>query len=178
VNISHHEIAGFPVTIENSRPDIHTAEVVLRLTTAIGLIDRYTPHYGRHLRRDFSGILVKRFACRGAFFPDSRLCLIELTFCVNPEIPESQMAATLLHEGMHARLRTLGLDAPAGNRAREERFCRRAEVEFGMLVPDGGPIVARALSALKLEDADVAPDIDWMLAAQRVAEVDRLAGDH
>ncbi len=110
-NVSAHRIGGLRVSVENTRPDISTEEVVSRLGQALGLIDRHTPHYGRHLRRDLHGILVKRYACRGAYFFDSRTCLVELTFCVNPSITLAQIAATLLHEGMHARLHALGVAA-------------------------------------------------------------------
>ncbi|HEV8597755.1 MAG TPA: hypothetical protein VGQ69_00165 [Gemmatimonadales bacterium] len=170
--MTYHNLRGFPITVENSRADIATSDVVSRLDRALALIEQYTPHYGRHLRRDFSGILVKRFACRGAFFPDSLICLVELTFCVNPEISAAQIAATLLHEGMHARLHALGLPSATTDHARQERFCRRAEVEFGRLVPGGEPVVKRALESLALSDQEVAPVIDWTLATRRVREVD------
>ena len=49
---------------------------------------------------------------------------------------------------------------------------RRAEVEFGMLVPGGEPIVERALASLESADDEVAPVIDWELAGRRVAEAD------
>jgi hypothetical protein len=59
------------------------------------------------------------------------------------------------------------------DRARQERFCRRAEIEFGRAVPDGAPIVARAMGAQEASDEDVAPLIDPAEAARRVAQVDR-----
>lgn len=169
---SHHTVRGFRVTVENTREDIETADVVRRLDQAIALIDQYTPHYGRHLRRDFSGILVKRYACRGAYFGESRTCMVELTFCVSPTISLAQIAATILHEGMHARLHALGSAMDRADRPREERFCRRAEIEFGRLVPEGEPVVQRALQTLSLGDEDVAPRIDERLAAQRVDQAD------
>lgn len=171
--ISHTRLRGLDVTVNNTRADIETGEVLARLERALELIDRHTPHYGRHLRRDFAGIVVERYACRGAYFPDSRRCLVELTFCVNPTISEPQIAATMLHEAMHARLLALGFPLEMADRARQERFCRRAEIEFGRRVPGGEPVVERALAALGLEDGDVAPEIDWRLAAERVAEADR-----
>lgn len=176
MSTTEHQLSGYRVTVENTRPDIATADVLTRLGSALALIDQHTPHYGRHLRRDLAGLLVRRFACRGAFFADTGMCLVELTFCVHPDISEAQIAATILHEGMHARLHALGLASPARHRAREERFCRRAEIEFGRLVPGGEVIVERALAALQLPDHDVAPEIDWQLAQQRVAEADRNAG--
>ncbi len=97
---------------------------------------------------------------------------MELTFCVNPAITLAQIASTILHEGMHARLHALGSEMEFADRAREERFCRRAEIEFGSLVPDGEVVVRRAQDALALTDEEVAPRIDRDLAAERVAHVD------
>jgi hypothetical protein len=99
--------------------------------------------------------------------------MVELTFCVNATITEAQIAATILHEGMHARLHALGFPLEMEDRARQERFCRKAEIEFGRLVPDGAAILDRAFQALALEDQDVAPVIDERLAAERVARADR-----
>jgi len=118
---------------------------------------------------------VQRYACRGAFFPDQRICLVELTFTVNPDFTAAQVAATILHEGMHARLHALGFPLEMEDRARQERFCRRAEVEFGRLVPNGAAVIERALGTLAQSDDDVAPVIDEQLAAERIREVDRAA---
>lgn len=165
-------IDGLAVTVINTRPDIDTEAVLSRLATALGLIRRYTPHYYRHLGRDFAGILVKRYECRGAYLVEPRICLVELTFVVNPDFSEAQVAATILHEAMHARLHRLGVAVGSADRARQERFCRRAEVEFGRLVPGAEPIVQRARASLALADAEVAPEIDRSLAAERIARVD------
>jgi hypothetical protein len=168
----HRIIDGMPVTVVNTRPDIESAQVLSRLEAALGLIRRYTPHYYRHLRRDFAGILIERYECRGAYFVEPRICLVELTFVVNPAFSEAQVAATILHEAMHARLHRLGVAAEHADRARQERFCRRAEVEFGGLVPGGEPVVRRALESLALDDVEVAPEIDKALAARRIAQAD------
>jgi hypothetical protein len=76
---------------------------------------------------------------------------------------------------MHARLDALGFPLEMEDRARQERFCRRAEIEFGKLVPGGEKVVARAQWTSDLSDEEVAPEIDPALAAQRIAEVDRAA---
>jgi hypothetical protein len=172
---TRHRVRAFDVTVRNTRPDILTDEVVRSLDRALGLIDRVTPHYGRHLRRDLSGFLIERYACRGAYFPDTRLCMVELTFCVNPAVTTPEISATILHEGMHARLHALGFPLEMNDRARQERFCRRAEIEFGRLVPGGRVVVDRAMSALELADDEVAPAIDSRLAARRILEADRQA---
>ena len=172
---SEHEVRGIPVVVHNTRPDIETADVLARLERSLALIEHYVPHHFRHLKRDFAYILVQRFACRGAYFHEQRACLVELTFTVNPDFTDAEVAATILHEGMHARLHELGFPLEMEDRARQERFCRRAEIEFGQLVPNGERVVERARWTVELSDDEVAPVIDAHLAAERIAEVDREA---
>jgi hypothetical protein len=173
--VSHHVVAGIPILVNNTRPDIDTAVVIARLTRCLALIEQYVPWHFRHLRRDFAGIVVQRFACRGAYFHEQRACLVELTFTVNPQFSDAEVAATILHEAMHARLHTLGFPLEMEDRARQERFCRRAEIEFGQVVPNGEAVVERARWTADLSDEEVAPEIDPLLAARRIAEVDRAA---
>lgn len=167
------QVRGLPVVVDNTRPDIATDEVLRRLDEAMGLIEQYTPHHFRKLPYCFDFILVERYACRGAYFPDRRACMVELTFTVNRDFSPAQIAATILHEAMHARLHRLGFPLEMADRARQERFCRRAEIEFGRAVPGGEPIVERAMAALQTSDEEVAPHVDPALAAKRVEQVDR-----
>ncbi len=166
------DVAGLPTTVFNTRPDVDTERVFVRLNAALGLIERYTPYYYRRLRRDFSQIVVQRYACRGAYLAAQHACLVELTFAVNPDFSEAQIAATILHEAMHARLHRAGVTLQSRDRAREERFCRGAEVEFGRVVPGGDVVLERALASLDASDSDVAPVIDESLARRRVAKAD------
>jgi len=175
---SRHQVLGIPVLVYNTRPDIDSSAVIGRLERSLSLIERYVPHHFRHLKRDFAYIVVQRFACRGAYFHEQRACLVELTFTVNPAFCDAEVAATILHEAMHARLHALGFPLEMEDRARQERFCRRAEIEFGALVPGGEPVVERARWTSDLSDEEVAPEIDPRIAAQRIAEVDRAALDN
>ena len=118
------------------------------------------------------------FACRAAFFHDSRECLIELTFAGEGKFSDAQVAASIVHEGVHARLLTMGLSGHPGCEAREERLCRKAELELGLAVPDGEAVIERAMASLTLDDVEVAPNVDWRVAAQRVAEADDAAARH
>jgi hypothetical protein len=170
-----HKVAGINVVVYNTRPDIETSAVIARLARTLSLIEGYAPHHFRHLKRDFAYIVVQRFACRGAYFHEQRACLVELTFTVNPDFSDAEVAATILHEAMHARLDALGFPLEMEDRARQERFCRRAEIEFGMLVPGGDRVVERARWTSELSDEEVAPVIDPRLAAERIAAVDRAA---
>ena len=172
-------IRGIRVDVDNTRPDIDTEQVFRRADAVLALVERYQPWRVQHLRRDLAMIIVKRFACRGAYFPDLRACLLELTFMVNPSFSDAQVAATLVHEGMHARLdrfcEHFGVPPFPHQRARHERVCRRAELEWGLAVPDGEPVVQRALESLALADEEVAPEVDWREANRRVVQIDREA---
>ena len=165
-----------PVLVHNSRPDISTKAALARLDEALGLIERHTPERFARLREDFAAILVRRYPCRAAYYPELRVCLIELTFLVHPEITAAQVGASIVHEAVHAQHGAAGTrEASRTAAADEERLCRHAEIEFGLAVPGGEAVVERARAALGLADDEVAPVIDWNLAAERVAEADRRA---
>jgi hypothetical protein len=166
---------GLEVIVENTRPDIETSRVLQRLDESLELIERYQPWRLAHLRRDLLRIEVKRFPCRGAYFPLERKVLTELTFLARTDIGPATVASSIVHEGIHARVSEMGVSPENRDLAREERLCRRAELEFGLALPPeiGAPVVERARASLALEDAEVAPAIDWREALARQAAVDR-----
>jgi hypothetical protein len=175
-----HRVRGFRVLVENSRPDISTPAVLERLDEALTLIEKYQPARFRHLQRDLREIWVARFPCRGAYFPEGRRCLTELTFLARRDISAAVVASSILHEGVHARVdrfRERFGAHPLRDPAREERLCRKAELVFGYALPSdlGEPVVQRAQASLALADSDVAPAIDWELARARQEAVDREA---
>jgi hypothetical protein len=172
-NRSKHLVRGFPVRVTNTRPDIDTRQVLIRLAEALDLIASAVPRLYRRMRQDLAGLVVERFPCRGAFFPRERECLVELTFTVNPAHGISEIAASIVHEATHARVAHRCGPLPETLRPREERLCRRAELEFGLAIPDGEVVVARARRSLELADEEVAPAVDWQEAARRIAAVDR-----
>jgi hypothetical protein len=103
--------------------------------------------------------------------------MTELTFLARRDITAAPVASSILHEGMHARVHAMCSDAPR-DRAREERLCRRVELEFGRALPVelGAPVIERAIGSLELADDDVAPTIDWAEAQRRQRAIDARAG--
>jgi hypothetical protein len=170
-------IDGILVEVVNTREDIDTERVFRRAEAVIARVAHYQPWRLAHIRRDVAGILVQRYACRAAYFGDSKVIMLELTFMANEQFSDSQVAASFVHEGMHARLDRLaeryGITPFAHARARHERICRRAELDLGLAVPDGAPVVQRAMESMSLADEEVAPTIEWAEAVRRVTEVDR-----
>jgi hypothetical protein len=169
-------IRGFAVRVENTRPDIGTAFVLDRLDAALALIEQYQPWRLRHLRRDVAFIWIKAFPCRGAYLPDLRVVLTELSFLARDrEFTPAIIASSILHEGVHARVAKM--TRSPRDPAREERLCRRAELAFGLALPGelGAPVIERAVASLGLDDADVAPAIDWAAAHAAKANADAKA---
>ena len=171
-----HRIRGLSVRIDNTRPDIDSARVLARLTAALDLIAMYAPRRLRRMEQDLLGIVVRRFPCRGAFFHRERECLVELTFTVNPQHSLAEVAASIVHEATHARIAAMCGSLPDQQRPREERLCRKAELELGLAIPDER-VLERARAALAMADQDVAPAVDWGIAARRVQSEDTRALD-
>jgi len=176
-SVETHDVRGFRVLVENTRPDISADEVLARLDDSLALIERYQPWRLRHLERDLKQFLVARFPCRGAYFPDERTCMTELTFLARRDISPATVASSIVHEGIHARVDLMGVRREDRDRAKEERLCRRAELEFGRALPPelGGPVIERALGTLLLADDEVAPEINWNEAFDRQQAVDQAA---
>ena len=172
-----HDVRGFRVIVENSRADISTPDVLTRLDDALALIERHQPWRFAHMRRDLSSFWIVRYPCRGAYFPDRRACMTELTFLARTDITAAPVASSILHEGMHARVHAMGVSPVDRDMAHEERICRRAELAFGFSLPAelGRPVIERAEASLQLSDGEVAPAIDWSEARRRQDAVDSAA---
>lgn len=170
-----YEVRRFRVVVENSRPDIATPVVLARLDEALALIEQHQPWRLAHLRRDLQQFWIVRYPCRGAFLPDTRTCMTELTFLARTDITAAPVASSIIHEGMHARAHAMGVDPRYRDLAHEERICRRAELAFGQALPAalGAPVIERAEASLQLSDEEVAPAIDWAEGQRRIDEVDR-----
>ncbi len=169
-------IDGVNAWFLNERADIDDTQLVTRFGEALALIGKHMPHNLRRLRKDVTAIWVKRWPNRGVFFHDTRLMVIDTTFVVNPTFTLAQVAATILHEGVHARITAMRVNRRYTNMADEERMCRRAEIRFGELAPGGAPVVARAMEILGLSDAEVAPGIDLAVADAKLRELRRTEG--
>ena len=174
------ELRGVPVVLENPYPHIDDDFVLQRLEAALALIETRQPARFRHFRRDVERILVARYPARGVYFPAQRTVMTEVTFLHRAsEFPVAQVASSILHEGVHARVHRMGERLGfrhAWPRADEERLCRRAEVAFAMTLPphEAAPVLARATAVLatSTSDEEAAPTVDW-----RQAELNKYAQD-
>lgn len=172
--VDSYRLHGIRVDVENTRTDIATADVLARLDEALALVATHQPWRLAHMRRDLRRIHVVRFPCRGAYIHGDGTCIAELTFLARRDISAAPVAACLVHEGMHARVDRMGVQRDETTLPREERLCRRAELDFGRALPAdlGAPVVERALATLAMDDQDVAPSVDWAEALRRQQAID------
>src|SRR3954452_8354522 len=76
-------IDGIRVDVINTREDVDTERVFRRAEAVIARVAEYKPCRLAHIRRAAAGILVQLFACRAAFFGDTHVIMLELTFMAN-----------------------------------------------------------------------------------------------
>ena len=153
-------ILGVPVWFLNDRADIDDAHLEARFGEALALIRDHAPRSLARLRTDVAHVWVRRWPNRGIFFGDTRIMVVDTTFVVNPDFVPAQVAATIVHEGVHARVTAMGVARTQASLPKEERLARRAEIDFGRRAPGGAAVVERALAILAMADDEVAPRID------------------
>jgi hypothetical protein len=146
---------GIEVWVLNDHLHASTEALFAKTADALELIARAQPWRIPMLRRDFARIFIRQNTGCRAIFDSAGSCVLD-TFFVATFAP-AQVAASIVHEGVHARLRRGGRVVPPDLIAWEERLCRRAELGFGLRIPDGAAVVERARNALALSDREVAP---------------------
>ena len=126
-----------------------------KMAAALQLIADHSPWRLSAMRRDFAPILLTRQEGFRAQFDALGNCGLDTYFVAM--FAAEQVASSIVHEGVHARLRRGGNRVPRDLIAWEERLCRKAELAFGRRLPHGAAVVERALASLSLPDHDVAP---------------------
>lgn len=126
----------------------------------LALISQYSPPRFRQLGRDLRGIWITETAGNLAeYHHPEGLCLLDRAYVSQPDITASHVAATIIHEATHARLRRAGFGYEPELRRRIENVCFRAEVRFAAYLPDGQEIVDEARAQLERDP------IVWTAAA-------------
>lgn len=146
-------VHGLDVWLVNDGQFADSETLFARTAAALGLVAEHTPWRLRAMRRDFARVLViRQDGCR-ALLDAMGNCSLDTYFVA--AFPPEAVASSIVHEGVHARLRRHRI--PRELIAWEERLCRRAELAFGLRLPDGAAVVARARAALELSDREIAP---------------------
>jgi len=145
-----------------------------RVEEALDLVERYDPRTMDEIRRHFDGILVlgsERF--RLAHWHDNaRLCVITGPHLATSSTSPENVALTLVHENMHAKLCAAGLGYAEGRRAPIEVICGMAELAFARRVPYSTGLVERAEG--QIERWSAGGEGPWSSETMRAATVQHL----
>jgi len=141
-----------------------------RIAAALILIRQHDPSTFTRIRTRFSGILVfgnERY--RLAYWKHSgRLCVITVRYILSPESSPEDLALTLAHEAMHARLFDLGDEYIEGRRARIEVICAMAELALARQLPESRALVEQAEH--RIQDFASTSETHWSSATARTEE--------
>lgn len=125
-----------------------------QLNLSITLIAHYDPRRFTRLKADLPGILVYPFAAtpRARYNRSTGLCELSPSLALSDDIVT--IAASIVHEGTHGRLRRVG-KRDAEGRLRVERVCVSQEIAFLEKLPGMARRAAKirdVLESLRVDD--------------------------
>jgi hypothetical protein len=166
------ELAGILV-VATVPPSAEPEDALKKVTFALEAIAAAQPRRLIQARRYLRFIWVKRHPASRALYDGERsVCILDSTFVLDPSVSPLQVAASIVHETTHARIERCGIAYDEPRRARIERLCRKAELDFGQRLPDGSGVAERASSILACTDAEVARSADdWRQERRKAARV-------
>jgi len=134
---------------------MESAEVVTRVKNALILLEEHDPRCYRRLKTDCQRIWVKVSAGTiGEYVEGLRTICLDEQFVASRMNRDSDIAAIIVHEAMHARLCSYGIVYGDRDRGRIERACFRREVAFASMFPESDFIS-------KVKHLQALPDTDW-----------------
>jgi hypothetical protein len=158
----HRERHGIAMSMYIEAAPLSEADLWPRLEQALDLIAAHRSIWLERMRRAEVSVHVRRIPGLRARLQDGRFAILDPYLLADFE--PAQIAASVVHEAMHAEMQARGLSGQM-TRAREERICRRAELRLGRAltaasVPGAEAVIERAAAALEGTDDEVAPQID------------------
>ena len=137
---------GIPLALGTLQDEEELRAIVVN---ALGLLATYSPKDTIRLRTLMRGLLVTKLHGSHAQWRQSlRICVLSTDYLRKKETTAAGVAATIIHELMHARLDALGFNYGVGTRERIERICFRASKQFLEKLPDSAERTA-ALNEVK-----------------------------
>jgi hypothetical protein len=108
-----------------------------KLAEALRLILRFAPAQAHRFHQLSRGIFVMRLhTADAAWRGDLSACLLDIEYLESDRASAPAVAATVIHELTHARLRRLGFVHTKERRVRLEHICHRAEKRFLSSLPE------------------------------------------
>ena len=147
-----------------------------RIDSALTLIEHCDPAAFARIRAHVRGILAFGIEHhRVAYWENSAgLCVITTRYLEAPDTTLEDLALTLVHESMHARLFALGARYDDGRRAHAEVICAMAELAFAHRLRDAAPYVERV--ERRLSRWASAGETEWSRETMRADQLAELRG--
>ncbi len=178
----HRERHGIALSLFGATAGGETDGTWLNLEAALDLIAAHRPVWLERMRRLGTPVHVRRTPgtrARLVTAGEERLTILDSYF-VASFLP-AQVAASIVHETTHARMRFCGIPVTGAGLAREERACRRSELRLGKVLLAAGvegaaAVVERAETSLAARDEEVGVVVDWneLRVLEAVARIDAM----
>jgi hypothetical protein len=157
------ELCGLEISILPASRD-EPEELWRKLEDALRLIATHAPVWIARMRRLGVRIHVQRTPGTRAKLVAGQVSVLDSYFVAN--FFPAQVASSIVHEAVHARVHAREVPHRQETMSREERICRRAELRFGRTllahqVEGAEAVIQRAEESLSLADDEVAPAVDW-----------------
>ena len=145
-----------------------------KVTEAFDLLARYGPRRLARFKKDVSSVSVEltTSGC-GQWISAVRLVRLDFEYLKAAETTPLHIAATLVHEGWHARLDRIGFSYREAERSRIEASCHRSEIFFLRCVP-GAEAIIEGVERQLARDPEYLTDaafLDQKVAALRKARM-------
>jgi hypothetical protein len=151
------KVLGVPVgTLFAEHP---RSELFSKTRAALALISEFDPRQLHRLQRLVAGIFIfDETGPLGAWMRGPKLIRLNEAYIASLDTTDADVAATIVHETMHAWLEARGFEYRAERRRRMEAICFRAEAAFARRLPDGEALgnyyEERAAEVLAQSDGD------------------------
>jgi hypothetical protein len=130
--------------------DAEEERIFARVEQALLLIKQFDALRYKRLTSDFERIWVRLLpASMASFHVALRTCQLDTRYVLADTTPVEMLAACIVHEATHARLRRCGIGYDEELRQRVEEVCFRRELAFAARLPDGAYVRQAAEEALK-----------------------------
>jgi hypothetical protein len=160
-------IRGVPCAVAlYEKPEMHPVAFA-KLQAAFDCIRLVAPVRYAQIVRDLRRVLVAGFPWyRGSFDSASQSCELLFTWVVDGRTSPEAVAATLVHEAQHARLRRLGFGYSPEIRPRIERLCHRAARNFARRLSEASELVDELTRQLERDPEVYSPAGRWRAKAE------------
>lgn len=132
------------ITVASSPIGTHDVDSSFhKLEAALATIARHDPPRYAQLKRNVPRIWIGPIPnyARGQWIDELRLCMLRDSFVADDEVSASYVAALLVHEATHARMRRRGIPFDEKIRPRVERACIKSQLAFARTHPSGAPLI-------------------------------------